>query len=107
MKIFLKRALFLMCALSLVFGLVGCPTEPKNNNIGGGEVIPGDIVLYKGTETAGTAYSTIQAALDSIKDAGEYTIILQKGTYNENYINYNDLQQLKSKVIQMQNMVQM
>ena len=35
MKIFLKRALFLMCALTLVFGLVGCPTEPKNSSGGG------------------------------------------------------------------------
>lgn len=37
MKIFLKRTVFFMCALTLVFGLVGCPTEPKNN-IGGGTI---------------------------------------------------------------------
>ena len=40
MKIFLKRTVFFMCALTLVLGLVGCPTEPKNNNIGGGTEKP-------------------------------------------------------------------
>lgn len=36
MKIFLKRALFLMCALTLVFGLVGCPKEAKSPSGGNG-----------------------------------------------------------------------
>lgn len=42
-------------------------------------------------------FDTIQAALDSIKDDGDYEIILQKGTYNENYINYNGPATIKIK----------
>ena len=42
-----------------------------------------------------TDFDTIQAALNSITDSGSYTIKLGKGTYNENYINYNGAATIK------------
>ncbi len=46
------------------------------------------ITLYKGSDTAGT-YSSIKSALAAVGSSGSYTIVIPKGTYNENYINYN------------------
>ena len=87
MKIFLKRALFLMCALTLVFGLVGCPTEPKNNNIGGGSEKPeeyGDyqIVLnYSDTPVIDPSAGDVkiyegETLIDTIKAADETLVAL-------------------------------
>ena len=88
MKIFLKRALFLMCALTLVFGLIGCPTEPKNNNIGGGSEKPeeyGDyqIVLnYSDTPVINPSAGDVKiyegdTLVDTIKAADETLVALK------------------------------
>lgn len=42
-----------------------------------------------------TEFETIQGALNSITGNGSYTIKLPKGTYNENYINYNGAATIK------------
>ncbi|MBR4323691.1 pectinesterase family protein [Treponema sp.] len=46
------------------------------------------ITLYKGSSESGT-YSSIKSALAAVGSSGSYTIVIPKGTYNENYINYN------------------
>jgi hypothetical protein len=46
------------------------------------------ITLYKSSSKVGT-YSTIQSALNAVGSSGSYSIVIPKGTYNENYINYN------------------
>ncbi len=46
------------------------------------------ITLYKSSSKVGT-YNTIQSALNAVGSSGSYTIVIPKGTYNENYINYN------------------
>ncbi|MBQ8014506.1 MAG: hypothetical protein IJ257_08995, partial [Treponema sp.] len=46
------------------------------------------ITLYKGSSQSGT-YSSIKSALAAVGSSGSYTIVIPKGTYNENYINYN------------------
>ena len=46
------------------------------------------ITLYKSSSKVGT-YSTIQSALNAVGSSGTYSIVIPKGTYNENYINYN------------------
>ncbi|WP_296328667.1 pectinesterase family protein [uncultured Treponema sp.] len=46
------------------------------------------ITLYKGSSESGT-YSSIKSALAAVGSSGSYTIVIPKGTYNENYIYYN------------------
>ncbi len=46
------------------------------------------ITLYKGSSESGT-YSSIKSALAAVGSSGSYTIVIPKGTYNENYINYS------------------
>ena len=46
------------------------------------------ITLYKSSSTVGT-YSSVKSALAAVGSSGSYTIVIPKGTYNENYINYN------------------
>ena len=51
-----------------------------------------DAAETKAITMNGTAYDTIAAALAAIPssgDTGTYKIVLQPGTYNENYLNYN------------------
>lgn len=45
------------------------------------------ITLYKGSSESGT-YSSIKSALAAVGSSGSYTIVIPKGTYNENYIYY-------------------
>ncbi|MBQ8353375.1 MAG: Ig-like domain-containing protein [Spirochaetaceae bacterium] len=99
MKIFLKRALFLMCALILVFGLVGCPKEaksPSGGNGGGTDKVYGTLSTERkdvvAPETAGTITVTgaanytgsdINAAWAAISavESGDITMTLTDGTY--------------------------
>lgn len=99
MKIFLKRALFLMCALTLVFGLVGCPKEaksPSGGNGGGTDKVYGTLSTERkdvvAPETAGTITVTgaasytgsdINAAWAAISavESGDITMTLTDGTY--------------------------
>lgn len=99
MKIFLKRALFLMCALTLVFGLVGCPKEAKSlsgGNGGGTDKVYGTLSTERkdvvAPETAGTITVTgaanytgadINAAWAAISavESGDITMTLTDGTY--------------------------
>jgi len=97
----LQTGLQVLLMLVLVFSFIACP-DPNNNsgksdtiidNGGGSEEIPPvsgvtSITLYDASNKAST-FSTIQAALNSIKDDGEYKIVLPKGTYKETFINYN------------------
>jgi len=46
------------------------------------------ITLYKGSSTVGT-YSSVKSAVSAVGSSGSYTIVIPKGTYNEQYIYYN------------------
>ena len=103
MKIFLKRTVFFMCALTLVFGLMGCPTEPKTSSGGGNEFIPavdtgvieltapataGSVTLVADSDDTTKLYegNSVQEALEYLMDnnlSDSYTITVGKGTYNE------------------------
>ena len=97
MKIFLKRALFLMCALTLVFGLVGCPTEPKNNNIGGGTIGDNEEKQLS-THLVDFSNSGVQWSNGFKNNGGELGTAEQWVVYNHKVDLAEDVIVLKSKV---------
>lgn len=91
-----------LCAAALLFGAVSCADNDDEDNTNpngatdasyaGPDSVPElNITAPKtvGTITMnGTSYSTIQAAFDAATAAGDYTITLTAGTYEENNLHY-------------------
>ena len=93
------KLLALLASAFLLFNVTACSSDDDDNDGGSGSspsstpVATSKITLKSGSESK--AYDTIQAAVDACTGSGEYTILLQKGTYNENYINYNGAATIK------------
>lgn len=87
------KLLALLASAFLLFNVTACSSDDDDSDGGSGPVATSKITLKSGSESK--AYDTIQAAVDACTGSGEYTILLQKGTYNENYINYNGAATIK------------
>ena len=91
-----------LCAATLLFGAVSCADNDDEDNTNpngatdasyaGPDSVPELNITAPekaGTITMnGTPYPTIQAAFDAAKTAGDYTIVLTAGTYEENNLHY-------------------
>lgn len=113
-KNFVKKLLAGFCAASLLFGALSCSSDSDDDDgtvdgvgSGGSGNPDGEVdIPYKGpssvpdlTITApatagtitmnGTPYDTIQAAFNAATAAGDYTITLTAGTYEEANLVYN------------------
>lgn len=92
-----------LCAAALLFGAVSCADNDDENNTNpngatdasyaGPDSVPELNITAPATAGTitmnGTTYSTIQAAFDAATAAGDYTITLTAGTYEENNLVYN------------------
>lgn len=92
-----------LCAAALLFGAVSCADNDDENNTNpngatdasyaGPDSVPELNITAPATAGTitmnGTTYGTIQAAFDAATAAGDYTITLTAGTYEENNLVYN------------------
>ena len=92
-----------LCAAALLFGAVSCADNDDENNTNpngatdasyaGPDSVPELNITAPATAGTitmnGTSYSTIQSAFDAATVAGDYTITLTAGTYEENNLVYN------------------
>ena len=92
-----------LCAAALLFGAVSCADNDDEDNTNpngatdasyaGPDSVPELNITAPATAGTitmnGTTYSTIQAAFDAATAAGDYTITLTAGTYEENNLVYN------------------
>ena len=92
-----------LCAAALLFGAVSCADNDDENNTNpngatdasyaGPDSVPELNITAPATAGTitmnGTSYSTIQSAFDAATVAGDYTITLTAGTYEEYNLVYN------------------
>ena len=94
----------LLASAFLMFNVTACSSDDDDSGSGSGgsgggsspSVNPVEVTKITLKSSSGSkTYDTIQAAVSDCTGSGEYTILLPKGTYNENYINYNGAATIK------------
>ena len=98
------KLLALLASAFLMFNVTACSSDDDDSGSSGGgsgggsspSVNPVEVTKITLKSSSGSkTYDTIQAAVTACTGSGEYTILLPKGTYNENYINYNGAATIK------------